>query len=93
MLLVLILVPALLAILNDVARPMTAMRRAARAPDRVVRGALAATGAALAVWFGLTMIWPAVTGAPLGVLQGLYAGGDGIAVLRMGLGAFWPGQF
>ncbi|NOE27611.1 efflux RND transporter permease subunit [Ruegeria sp. HKCCD6157] len=91
MLLVLILVPALLAILNDVARPMTAMRRAARAPDRVVRGALAATGAALAVWFGLTMIWPAVTGAPLGVLQGLYAGGDGIAVLRMGLGAFLAG--
>ncbi len=91
MLLVLILVPALLAIVNDVARPMTAMRRAARAPDRVVRGALAATGAALAVWFGLTMIWPAVTGAPLGLLQGLYAGGDGIAVLQMGLGAFLAG--
>ena len=39
MLLVLMLVPALLAILNDVSRPMTAMRRAIRAPDRVMQGA------------------------------------------------------
>ncbi|WP_171183885.1 efflux RND transporter permease subunit [Ruegeria sp. HKCCC2117] len=91
MLLVLILVPALLAILNDVARPMTAMRRALRAPDRVVRGALMATGAALTVWFVLTMIWPTVTGAPIGIFQGLYADADGIPVLQMGLGAFLAG--
>ncbi|WP_209598681.1 efflux RND transporter permease subunit [Ruegeria sp. HKCCSP351] len=91
MLLVLVLVPALLGILNDVARPMTAMRRAARAPDKVVRGALAGTCVMLGIWFALTMIWPAVNGAPLAMLQSLYPGEDGIAALKMGLGAFVAG--
>ncbi|WP_170562596.1 efflux RND transporter permease subunit [Ruegeria atlantica] len=91
MLLVLLLVPALLAILNDLTRPMTAMRRAARAPDRVVQGALACTGLALLLWFAVTMVWPAFTGAPLGVLSGLYAGESGMAILQMGLGAFVAG--
>ncbi|MBO9445662.1 efflux RND transporter permease subunit [Ruegeria sp. R14_0] len=91
MLLVLLLVPALLAILNDLSRPMTAMRRAARAPDRVVQGALACTGLAMLIWFGLTMVWPAVYGAPIGAVSGLYAAEDGIAILQMGLGAFLAG--
>ncbi|WP_170415192.1 efflux RND transporter permease subunit [Ruegeria atlantica] len=91
MLLVLLLVPALLAILNDLSRPMTAMRRAARAPDRVVRGALACTGLTLLLWFALTMVWPAIYGAPIGALSGIYAAEDGMAVLRMGLGAFVAG--
>ncbi len=91
MLLVLVLVPALLAILNDVARPMTAMRRAARAPDRVVQGALAATALVLALWFGITMVWPMVTDAPLGFLAGFYGAEDAPAVLQMGLGAFLAG--
>ena len=91
MLLVLLLVPALLAILNDLSRPMTAMRRAARAPDRVVQGALACTGLAMLIWFGLTMVWPAVYGAPIGAMSGLYAAEDGIAILQMGLGAFLAG--
>ncbi|MCG7520244.1 efflux RND transporter permease subunit [Ruegeria sp. Ofav3-42] len=91
MLLVLLLVPALLAILNDLSRPMTAMRRAARAPDRVVQGAVACTGFLLLLWFGLTMVWPAMNGAPVGVLSSLYGGEDGIAALQMGLGAFAAG--
>ncbi|WP_170469116.1 efflux RND transporter permease subunit [Ruegeria arenilitoris] len=91
MLLVLLLVPALLAILNDLSRPMTAMRRAARAPDRVVQGALACTGLAMFVWFALTMVWPAVYDAPIGALSGLYAAADGPAILQMGLGAFLAG--
>ncbi|WP_037316585.1 efflux RND transporter permease subunit [Ruegeria halocynthiae] len=91
MLLVLILVPALLAILNDLSRPMTAMRRALRAPDRMVQAALAGTGLALVLWFSVTMVWPAVTGAPLGVLSGLYPGAGGLAALQMGLGAFVAG--
>ncbi|WP_299888949.1 efflux RND transporter permease subunit [uncultured Ruegeria sp.] len=91
MLLVLVLVPALLAILNDVSRPMTAMRRAMRAPDRVVQGALAGTGLVLMVWFGLTMVWPMVADAPVGLLSGLYPGDDGAAILQMGLGAFLAG--
>lgn len=91
MLLVLLLVPALLAILNDLARPMTAMRRALRAPDRVVQGALMATVLAMALWFGLTMVWPVISGAPLGWLSGLYAGEEGLSALQMGLGAFIAG--
>lgn len=91
MLLVLLLVPALLAILNDLSRPMTAMRRAARAPDRVVQAALACTGLTVLLWFALTMVWPVFYGAPIGVLSGLYAPDDGMAILRMGLGAFVAG--
>ncbi len=91
MLLVLLLVPALLAILNDLSRPMTAMRRALRAPDRVVQGAIFATGLVLLLWFGVTMVWPALLGAPVGPLSGFYAGEDGLAVLRMGLGLFLAG--
>ncbi|WP_170751891.1 efflux RND transporter permease subunit [Ruegeria lacuscaerulensis] len=91
MILVLVLVPALLGILNDLSRPITAMRRAVRAPDRVVQGALAATGTALLVWFGITMVLPVITGAPLGILSGLYGSADGLVALQMGLGAFIAG--
>ncbi|WP_171209010.1 MULTISPECIES: efflux RND transporter permease subunit [unclassified Ruegeria] len=91
MLLVLLLVPALLAILNDVARPMTAMRRALRAPDRVVQGSVVATGAALAVWLAVAMVWPVVSGAPLASLVQFYGDEDGMALLRMGFGVFAAG--
>ncbi|KIC40097.1 acriflavine resistance protein B [Ruegeria sp. ANG-R] len=91
MVLILLLVPALLAILNDVSRPMIAMRRALRAPDRVVRVAVCVTGAALAVWLGVSMIWPALAGAPLGLLAGFYPGADGLSILQMGLGVFAVG--
>ncbi|WP_424832327.1 efflux RND transporter permease subunit [Ruegeria sp.] len=91
MLLVLLLVPALLAILNDVSRPMTAMRRALRAPDRVVRGAVNATAFALALWLAVSMVWPAVTGTPLALLARFYPGEDGMAALQMGFGIFVAG--
>jgi len=91
MLLVLVLVPALLAILNDLTRPMKAMRRAMRAPDRVVQGSLLATGFVLLMWFGVTMVWPAISGSPAGVLSALYPQEEGVAALHMGLGAFLAG--
>ncbi|KIC46487.1 acriflavine resistance protein B [Ruegeria sp. ANG-S4] len=91
MLLVLLLVPALLAILNDVSRPITAMRRALKAPDRVVKGSVTITSAVLAAWLAVCMIWPAVTGAPMAVLAGFYPGEDGLAILRMGFGLFAAG--
>ncbi|MEX0277967.1 MAG: efflux RND transporter permease subunit [Ruegeria sp.] len=91
MLLVLLLVPALLAILNDVSRPITAMRRALKAPDRVVKGSVTITSAALAAWLAVCMIWPVVTGAPMAVLAGFYPGEDGLAILRMGFGLFAAG--
>ena len=91
MILVLLLVPALLAILHDLSRPMTAMRRALRAPDRVVQAAVGATGLLLLAWLVATMVWPFVTGAPVSVLAGLYPGADGLSALRMGLGVFAMG--
>ncbi|WP_420585231.1 efflux RND transporter permease subunit [Ruegeria sp.] len=91
MLLVLLLVPALLAILNDLSRPMTAMRRALRAPERFVQGAITTTGLVLLSWFGVTMVWPAISGGPPGLLAALYGDEDGLAALQMGLGAFFAG--
>lgn len=103
MLLVLILVPALLAILNDLSRPITAMRRALRVQDRLVQGAIATMALALMIWFGLTMVWPLLTGAPIGLLSGFYAAPSDLVdirpyaeaqqspVLRTGLGAFLTG--
>ncbi|WP_170605923.1 efflux RND transporter permease subunit [Ruegeria arenilitoris] len=91
MLLVLLLVPALLAILNDVSRPMIAMRRAMRAPDRVVRGAVAATASALFLWLVASMVWPALTGTPIGFLSGFYPGDEGLTILRLGFGIFAAG--
>ncbi len=91
MLLVLLLVPALMAIQRDVSRPITAMRRALRAPDRVVRGAVAGTGLAMLLWLGVTMGWPALVGHPLAVLSAFYPDGEGAALLRMGFVVFAAG--
>jgi len=71
--------------------PMTAMRRALRAPDRLVQAVTAVTGLVLVLWFGLTMVWPAISGEPVGLLSGLYPGENGIAALQMGLGVFIAG--
>ena len=91
MVLILLLVPALLAILNDVSRPMIAMRRAMRAPNRMVRIAVRATGVALAIWLGASMIWPAISGEPLGLLAGFYPTAESSGVLRTGFGVFTAG--
>ena len=91
MVLILLLVPALLAILNDVSRPMIAMRRALRAPNRMVRIVVRATGMTLAVWLGVSMIWPAISGAPLRLLAGLYPTAEGSGVLQTGFGVFAAG--
>ncbi len=86
MLLVLLLVPALIAIQGDISRPMTAMRRALRAPDRTVRIAVTGTAGAMLLWLVVTMIWPLITGAPWSVLQ-MFDAGDA-NVIRVALGQF-----
>ncbi len=91
MVLILMLVPALLAILNDVARPMTSMRRALRAPDRVVRNAVRSMALALAAWLGASMVWPLVNGAPMGALARFYPGADDPGILQTGLAVFAVG--
>ena len=63
MVLVLILVPALLAIGRDLGRPFTALARGWRARRGGVAALMRGTGAALALWFAATVGWVLVTGA------------------------------
>ncbi|NDW43771.1 efflux RND transporter permease subunit [Ruegeria sp. PrR005] len=62
-LLVLLVVPALLAIQNDVVRPLTALKRALRGPDRLARWAVVTCGISTLGWLGVTVFWPAVFGS------------------------------
>jgi len=63
MVLVLLVVPALMAIQQDISRPLTALRRSIFSPNRAVRGAVAGTAAAMALWLAATMGWVLVEGA------------------------------
>jgi len=71
MVLVLILVPALLAIGRDLGRPFTAVSRGWRAGRGGVRAVLRGTGAALAAWFAATVGWVLATGGLPAPLAGL----------------------
>ncbi|KUJ76392.1 acriflavine resistance protein B [Ruegeria marisrubri] len=91
MLLVLILVPALMAIQQDVARPLTAMRRALRGPDGLVRAAIVGTGVVMLVWLGLTMVWPLVSGRLPEVVTWMSDAPDSANIMRVGFGLFLIG--
>mgnify|MGYP006424867041 CR=1 FL=1 len=71
MVLVLILVPALLAIGRDLSRPVTALARGWRVRRGGVAALMRGTGAALALWFAATVGWVLVTGALPAPLAGL----------------------
>ncbi|SIS58574.1 Multidrug efflux pump subunit AcrB [Roseivivax lentus] len=100
MVLVLLVVPALLAIGEDLARARSSLMRGLRHPRGGIRAAHGAGMALVLGWLGATMGWVAATGAlpaplaalsPLGPgLAGAYAlfiAGIGIAVLLVYLGA------
>ena len=99
MVLVLILVPALIAIGRDLARPFTALSRGWRARRGGVAALMRGTGAALALWFAATVGWVLATGAlpaPLGHLLPLapmpaalvlHAGGTAALVAMAWIGA------
>lgn len=63
MVLVLLVVPALVAVQRDMARPLAAMRRVWRAPGRGLRAAVGLTGVAMTGWFAATLGWALTTGA------------------------------
>ncbi|MFT7594325.1 MAG: putative RND superfamily exporter protein, partial [Paracoccaceae bacterium] len=95
LLLVLLVVPALIAVQRDVSRPITALRRALsgsnRGPNRGVRALMMSTGLVLLGWLGVTMGWAAVTGGLPGVaLERLPMLAD-MVPLRAGLALFVPG--
>ena len=73
MVLVLILVPALLAIGRDLARPVTALRRGWQARRGRLAALLRGTAAALAAWLAVTVGWVLATGALPPPLAGLLA--------------------
>ncbi|HAW46612.1 MAG TPA: acriflavine resistance protein B, partial [Roseovarius sp.] len=99
MVLVLILVPALLAIGRDLGRPFTALGRGWRARRGGLAALMRGTGAALAAWFAATVGWVLATGAlpaplaglvPLAPMQAalvLQAGGAAILLSLIWIGA------
>ncbi|MHA6263345.1 efflux RND transporter permease subunit [Arenibacterium sp. CAU 1754] len=91
MLLVLLVVPALVAMQNDVARPIAALRRAVRGPHPGLRAVAAGTLLALLGWLGLTMIWTALNGALPGPIVNLAPGLLADGALRAAFVAFVAG--
>lgn len=63
MFLVLLIVPALIAVQQDIARPFAALRRSLRPGAKQLRWLVLAAGAAQAAWFALAMVWPLLQGA------------------------------
>ena len=97
MILVLLVVPALIAMQHDITRQITAMRRAARAPVSAVRWGIAGLWLCLALWGGVTLGWaisagqlapvllaalPALAGwAPTAAALALFVGGAGVIAI------------
>jgi multidrug efflux pump subunit AcrB len=92
MFLVLLLVPALIAMQHDVARPLAAMRRALGGRNRGMRGVMLGAGALVLGWLASTLGWVLATG----VLPGWLAEfgvefGAGFEPMRAGLLLFLSG--
>ncbi len=88
---VLLVVPALVAMQQDVSRPLTALRRSLHNPNRALRGAVVATAGLLLAWFAATLGWALVQGSlPAALLEALpvLAGLDAI---RAALAVFVAG--
>ncbi|MGR3433803.1 MAG: efflux RND transporter permease subunit, partial [Shimia sp.] len=70
MVLVLLIVPAIMAMQKDVGDVMRALRRAAAGRANPAKAAVVAAGAVLTLWFAATMGWVLATGTLPGVLPG-----------------------
>ncbi|SFU03742.1 efflux RND transporter permease subunit [Sedimentitalea nanhaiensis] len=88
MVIVLLVVPALMAVQNDIARPMMSLRRSRTGP---FRGVIWGAGAVLLAWMASTMGLAAVTGALPGLLLQMLPQLADVDPLRAGLIAFVPG--
>ncbi len=85
MFLVLLLVPALIAIQRDAVRPLTAVRRALRTGSGPLRLLVLGTGGAQVLWLALTLGWAMATGALHPVLRSLIPALEAHDPLRAGL--------
>ncbi|MGR3760502.1 efflux RND transporter permease subunit [Roseobacteraceae bacterium NS-SX3] len=91
MFLVLLAVPALVAVQQDFARPATALRRAMRPAARGLRWLVAAAAAAQLGWLLLTLGWAMATGALHPLLRAAVPALAGAEPVRAALLAFLAG--
>lgn len=85
MLLVLLVVPALVAIQRDMARPVTALRRTLRGGANPLRWLVLGTAVVQLGWLGISLGWAMATGALHPVLRTALPGLDTVEPLRAGL--------
>ncbi|WP_373050330.1 efflux RND transporter permease subunit, partial [Thalassovita aquimarina] len=89
MVLVLLVVPALIAVQHDVKRQVISLRHALR--SRGLNLPVIGTGVALLGWLEMTLVWPILNGAPHPVLAKALPALVGSAPVAMGLGLFLAG--
>ena len=88
MFLVLLVVPALIAVQHDIARQVRAMRRGLRSRARGLQLGLIGMWAALLVWAGLTLGWAGITGTLYPPLAAMMPGFAAMAPLTAALVLF-----
>jgi multidrug efflux pump subunit AcrB len=88
MVLVLVVVPALLAVQGDALRALTALRRGLRGGPRSTRHALAVGALGMVALAAILPFWAAVTGALPGWLLRLWPGPDAAPVALASVGVF-----
>ncbi len=88
---VLLIVPAFMAMQSDIARQFTALRRGLRTRSGGLGRALGLALAATLGWLGATLGWTAVTGTLPGPLAGAAPALSGIAPMTAALGLFVAG--
>lgn len=85
MLLVLLVVPALVAIQRDMARPLTALRRALRAGANPLRWLVLGTATMQLGWLGISLGWAMANGTLHPVLRSAWPGLGAVEPLRAGV--------
>jgi multidrug efflux pump subunit AcrB len=85
MLLVLLVVPALVAIQRDMARPLTALRRALRGGGNPLRWLVLGAGVVQVAWLGTSLGWVMANGALHPALRSLLPMLGGMEPVRAGL--------
>ena len=91
MFLVLLVLPALVAVQRDVARQMTAMRRATTAPLRGFRSGFILLWALVLAWCAATLGWVVWSGQLLAPLAGLAGSAARAAPMTAALALFIAG--
>ncbi len=91
MIVVLLVVPALVAVQRDFARPLVALRRALRGPNRQLRALVLGTGGVLLAWLAATLGAAVLTGGAPALVARLLPGLAAADPRQAGLAVFVPG--